>query len=228
MASRHFKPAFFSFLGDLAANNERPWFHENKQRYEDDLKEPALQFIEDFGPRLATISSHFEANARAVGGSLFRINRDTRFGADKTPYKTNSDLHFRHERAKDAHAPGFYLHLEPRRSFMGVGLWRPETAVAYEIRHFVADNRERWTAATAAPAFANQFAFGGDSLIRPPTGFDADDPLIDDLKRKDFIAVTSLTQKQITASGFIDHFEQLCIDGSAYMHFLCDAVGVGF
>ena len=108
-----FTPDLFKFLSDLADNNERDWFQANKGRYESSVKEPALDFIEEFTEPLGKISPHFEANARASGGSLFRIHRDTRFGTDKTPYKLNTGVHFRHERAKDAHAPGFYLHLQP-------------------------------------------------------------------------------------------------------------------
>lgn len=223
-----FTPDLYRFLKDLAANNERPWFHENKGRYELAVKEPALDFIEDFRPRLEKISGHFEANATANGGSLFRINRDTRFGKDKTPYKTNTGLHFRHERARDAHAPGFYLHLEPRRNFFGVGLWRPETKVAYAIRERIADESDRWTSIMSAPAFADRFTLEGDSLVRPPKGFDPEHPLIPDLKRKDFIATTTVTQKEVVAANFMDTFEELCQAGSGYMHFLCDAVGVDF
>ena len=100
-----FGPELFSFLADLRANNDREWFAANKDRYERDLLEPSLAFIEDFAPRLDKISPHFRADARPSGGSLFRIYRDTRFSKDKSPYKTNLGIHFRHERAKDAHAP---------------------------------------------------------------------------------------------------------------------------
>lgn len=226
--SRSFQPALFSFLNDLAENNERPWFHANKARYEHDLKEPALDFIEAFRPRLAAVSPHFEANARAVGGSLFRIQRDTRFGADKTPYKLNSGVHFRHERAKDAHAPGFYLHLQPRRCFMGLGLWRPEPKIAQQIREFMSEYRDRWLAITTDPRFVNNFALSGDSLVRPPKGFDKSDPIVDDLKRKSFMAIAPLTQKQVTANDFLDDFEQRCRDGSPFVGFLCEAVGIDF
>ncbi|MCP3854355.1 MAG: TIGR02453 family protein [Actinomycetia bacterium] len=222
-----FSPDLYEFLKDLAANNERPWFHANRSRYELSVKEPALDFIEGFGPRLERISPHFEANATANGGSLFRINRDTRFGKDKTPYKTNTGLHFRHERARDAHAPGFYLHLEPRRNFFGAGLWRPETKVAYAIRERIADQPDRWTSIVSAPGFS-RFTLEGDSLVRPPKGFDPEHPLIDDLKRKDFIATTTVTQKEVVAAGFMDTFEELCRTGADYVHFLCDAVGVEF
>ena len=221
-------PDLFAFLKDLAANNERPWFHANKGRYDEAVKEPALDFIQAFGPRLASISPRFEANAKPVGGSLFRIQRDTRFAKDKTPYKTNTGIHFRHERAKDAHAPGFYLHLEPRNCFFGVGLWRPETKVAYGIRHHISDNRQAWMSITSKAPFTTDLALAGDSLKRPPKGFDPDDPLIDDLKRKDFIATRPLTQKVVTARSFIDTFEAMCRDSAPFMRFLCDAVDVAF
>src|SRR4029450_921750 len=125
-----FGPELFAFLADLRANNNRDWFAENKQRYEDQLLEPALTFIATFAPHLEKISPHFRADARPSGGSLFRIYRDTRFSKDKSPYKTNLGIHFRHERAKDAHAPGFYLHIGPDEGFAGAGMWHPDTQPA--------------------------------------------------------------------------------------------------
>src|ERR687888_2095108 len=113
VSERAFTPALFSFLRDLRENNDREWFNANKQRYEDDVKEPALEFVSDFPPLLEEISPHLVADPRPVGGSLFRIYRDTRFSKDKTPYKTHTGISFRHEVAKDVHAPVYYLHLDP-------------------------------------------------------------------------------------------------------------------
>ena len=216
-----FDRELFTFLTDLAANNERVWFNENKKRYETTVKEPALDFIETFRPRLAELTPHLEANARVVGGSLFRINRDTRFAKDKTPYKTHTGMHFRHERAKDVHAPGLYLHLQPRECFMGSGLWRPEPKVAQQIRGFIGEHRDRWTAITSD---LDPFELAGDSLKRPPRGFDPDDPLIDDLKRKDFMITRSFTQKQITSARFLDMFDEQCKTTMPFLTFLCDAL----
>lgn len=223
-----FTPDLFRFLGDLADNNDREWFQANKARYEASVKEPALDFIEEFTEPLAKISPHFEANARASGGSLFRIHRDTRFGTDKTPYKINTGLHFRHERAKDAHAPGFYVHLQPKQSFMGIGIWRPEAKIAYQIRDHIAAEPAAWTKATRSAGFARTFSLDGESLKRPPRGFDPDHKFIEDLKRKDFIAITRLTQGQITAANFQAEFVKLCKVGTPYMKFLCDALGLKF
>ncbi len=138
MAS-YFTPSSLKFLRDLAANNERDWFQSNKERYLSLIQEPALQFIADFAPRLAKISTHFVSDPRPQGGSLFRIYRDIRFSKDKTPYKTFAAMRFGHESGGDVHAPGFYLHIEPGNSYAGVGLWRPEAASS--AQHQAIDRR---------------------------------------------------------------------------------------
>lgn len=224
----HFTPALFAFLRDLEDNNDRDWFNANKDRYLEKVQEPALEFIVDFGKQLAGISTHFTADARVQGGSLFRIHRDTRFSKDKTPYKTNTGVHFRHEAAKDVHAPGYYIHLEPGACFAGVGLWRPESKVAYAIRERIAGDPSGWKKATRTKRFSDVWSLTGDSLTRPPTGYDADHPLIEDLKRKDFIASRKLTQGQVTANGFVEEFAGMCKTATPFMRFLCEAVGVPF
>ncbi len=228
MPKRHFTPSLFTFLKDLDANNEREWFHEHKDRYLNSVQEPAMEFIIDFKPKLEKISPHFTAEAKTVGGSLFRIQRDTRFSKDKTPYKQNTGMQFRHEAGKDAHAPGFYLHLQPGECYAGVGLWRPETKVAYQIREHIAEHPAEWKKATQGKRFTDVWKLSGESLVRTPKGFDDDHPLIEDLKRKDFIASTRLTQKQITSEGFLDEYTKLNKRAAPFMEFLCEAVGVPF
>ena len=124
-AQASFRPELFAFLEELKANNDREWFAANRDRYEEELLEPAMDFIAAFAPKLEKISPNFRADPRPSGGSLFRIYRDTRFSKDKTPYKTNVGIHFRHELARDAHAPGFYLHIGPGEAFAGAGIWHP-------------------------------------------------------------------------------------------------------
>jgi len=228
MTKRYFTPALFGFLKDLAENNDREWFKANQARYEEHVREPALEFISDFADPLAKVSPHFVVDSRKLGGSLFRIQRDTRFAKDKTPYKLNTGMQFRHRAGKDAHAPGFYVHLEPGGCFMGVGLWRPETAVAYAIRQHIDENRPAWKQASQSKRFTDVFELGGDSLKRPPRGYDEDHPLIEDLKRKDFIASTRLSQKSVTSGGFMKEFTDNCKRSSPFMGFLCEAVGVPF
>lgn len=151
--ARSFGPELFSFLVDLREHNDREWFAANKARYEEDVREPAIAFIEDFAPRLATISSHFTADPRPVGGSLFRIHRDVRFSKDKSPYKTSVGIQFRHESAGNANAPGFYLHLEPGSVFLGGGVWRPDGEALARIRDRIVADPDGWTRATRSGPF---------------------------------------------------------------------------
>lgn len=226
--STHFRPALFAFLRDLKANNDRPWFKANKERYDSEVKEPAMRFISAFAPHLAKISPHFRADPRPVGGSLFRIHRDTRFSKDKTPYKTHVGIQFRHALGKDAHAPGFYLHLEPRNVFFGAGLWRPPTAAARAVRERIAEEPSAWKRATGTAGFTKHFELQGERLKRPPRGFDPEHPLVETLKYKDFLAVAASTQKQVTTSGFEKELARRARDVAPMVRFLCEALSVPF
>jgi uncharacterized protein (TIGR02453 family) len=218
-----FGPELFAFLAELAESNDREWFAANKPRYEAHVLEPALDFIEAFGPRLHAISPHFRADPRRVGGSLFRIYRDTRFSKDKTPYKTAAGMHFRHEQGKDAHAPGFYLHLAPGDVFAGGGIWHADTKTVTAIREAIVADPEGWRAATAGIDLA-----AGASLKRVPTGFDKEHPLAEDLKRKDYAGIARFGENDATAPGFLDRYARVCESFSPLVRFLCDAVRVPF
>src|SRR3954470_11458148 len=141
-----FSPELFAFLRELATNNDREWFTAHKTRYVAEVQEPALAFIEDVGLRLPEVSRHLVADPRTVGGSMFRIHRDVRFSKDKSPYKTHVGIQFRHERTRDVHAPGFYLHLAPDSVFLACGTWRPDRDTLQAIRTAIAARPERWQA----------------------------------------------------------------------------------
>ena len=228
MTTQPIAPALFDFLRDLTANNERPWFEANKARYRAEVRDPMLDFIAAFGEPLAAISPHFRADPRANGGSLFRIYRDTRFSKNKTPYKTNAGAHFRHTAGKDAHAPGFYLHLEPGACFAGCGVWHPDGPTLAGIRDAIVDRPDEWQRITTAGAFLGTFELTGESLKRPPRGYDPDHPLIDDLKRKSFVAVTRFPEAEACQADFPDRFAGIARTGSPFMAFLARAVGVPF
>ena len=89
MPKRHFTKATFTFLSQLDANNNRAWFDEHRQTYEDVVRTPALDFIDAMADDIHALSPHFIASAKKVGGSLMRVHRDVRFGRDKRPFKTN-------------------------------------------------------------------------------------------------------------------------------------------
>lgn len=226
--TRHLPPALFGFLRELAAHNDREWFQQNKDRYEAAVRESALAFIRDFEPRLESISPHFRADDRRAGGSLFRIHRDVRFSRDKRPYKTHTGIQFRHAAGRDAHAPGYYLHLEPRHVFVGCGCWRPDAPALARIRARILEDPRGWSEAVGDGRFRRGWELAGESLQRAPRGLPADHPLVDDLKRKDFIAVRRLSQKDVTAPGFLDRFGDLCEEATPFMRYLCGAVEVPF
>jgi uncharacterized protein (TIGR02453 family) len=227
-ADPYITPELFQFFRELKENNNREWFEANKERYETQVREPLLDFVNAFGLRLPEISPHYVADARRMGGSLFRIHRDVRFSKDKSPYKTAAGIQFRHERAKDVHAPGFYLHLEPDGVFMGIGIWRPEISTLGKIRDAITTQPEQWQMVLADEPFCTTFELGGESLKTAPKGYDPDHPLIEDLKRKDFIVSRALSEAEACDAQFIDRFTQYCHNATPFMAFLTRAVGLAW
>jgi len=224
----HFTPELFAFLRALARNNSREWFQANKDRYERTVRSPLLRFITDVAPALRRVSSHFIADPKPVGGSMFRIYRDTRFSRDKRPYKTVASAQFRHERGRDVHAPGFYLHLEPGNVFAGVGLWRPEAAPLRAVRDAIVDDPAGWRRSVGGKRFRERFELVGDALKRPPRGYSATHPLVEDLKRKDFIATTSFDESDVTAPGFLERYVSTLRAASPFMRFLTQAMSLPY
>jgi uncharacterized protein (TIGR02453 family) len=218
-----FTPQLFAFLRELKRNNDREWFSANKDRYERELKEPALAFVEDLGYRLPAVAPQLTADKR----SLFRIYRDTRFSKDKTPYKTHVGIYFRHARNAEADTAGLYLHLEPGHVFLGAGIWHPASPALKRIRDALVHRPEAWRAALAAVEPDWKLA-DGESLKRAPAGYRPDDPLIEDIKRKSFAIVSPLTQRQATASGFLDECEARAARARPFMAFLSSALGVEY
>lgn len=223
-----FSSATLTFLKELRANNNREWFGRNKERYERDVLGVALDFVESMHDPLLEIAPRFTAIPKRTGGSVMRIYRDTRFSKDKTPYKTNLGIHFRHERAKDVHSPGYYVHIDPDEVFVGVGMWRPASDALARIRERISEEPDEWRSARRDTRFRRHFDLGGDTLKRPPRGFDKDHPMIEDLKRKDFIAVKTLTTGEAVRPRFQQKVETAFTAATPFMAFLCEAVGVPF
>ncbi len=222
----HFGPGLFQFLRELAENNEREWFQANKRRYEAEVRGPFLRFIEDFGPRLRAFAPRYVADPRPVGGSMFRIHRDVRFSKDKRPYKTAAAGHFYHERHKDAHAPGFYLGLEPGSIVAGAGIWRPDAPTLAKVRDAIVARPDAWTEAVSGPELRDRFEFRGEALKRPPRGYDPEHPLIEALKRKDFVVMTPFDEAAVCAPEFLDRFDEACRTAAPLVRFLTVAVGL--
>jgi uncharacterized protein (TIGR02453 family) len=217
-----FQPGLFTFLRQLKRHNNRDWFASNKALYQQLAVEPALVFIGSFAPHLAKLSPHFIADARPTRGSLFRIYRDTRFSTDKIPYKTHIGIHFSHESRKDAHAPVFYLHLEPDGCFAAAGVWHPDSRSLTRIRAALVAQPEQWKKVT------RKLAIEGESLTRPPRGFASEHPLIEDLKRKDFVTSMPLTEEQVCSPQLMKVFAAACRNMTPLVEFTTKALGLRF
>ena len=228
MTAQLITPALFDFLRELRTNNERPWFEANKAAIGPRCATPCSTSSRAFAEPLAEISPHFRADPRANGGSLFRIYRDTRFSKDKTPYKSNVGAHFRHEAGKDAHAPGFYLHLEPGMCFAGCGVWHPDSPTLGKIRDAIVERPNEWRRITTGGAFCQTFRLAGEALKRPPRGYDPDHPLVEDLKRKDFVVIADVEEAEAIRPDFLDRFATIARAGAEFTSYLCRAVGVPF
>lgn len=223
-----FSKATFAYLAELSANNDKAWFEANKPRYEALVREPALAFISAMAPQLEKFAPHFRAEPRKIGGSLMRVYRDTRFARDKTPYKTNIGIQFRHELGKDVHAPGFYVHLATDECFFGAGCWHPEADALGSMRDLIAAKPERWFSVRDDRKFASHWSLAGDSLSRPPRGYAADHVAIEDIKRKDFIALAPLSRTEAAGSGLVKLAAARFAAAAPLMKFLCDAQGVAY
>jgi uncharacterized protein (TIGR02453 family) len=215
-----FRPELFNFLRQLKRHNNRDWFAKNKARYESVVRDPALLFISSFGAHLHKLSPHFIADPRPTRGSLFRIYLDTRFSHDKKPFKTHVGIHFFHASGKDAHAPVFYLHLEPDNPFAAAGVWHPDNNALTKIRTAIVAEPEQWA------KVRGKLELEGDSLKRPPRGFDPNHRFIEDIKRKDFVASVAFTEAQVCGPKFMRDFAAACRTMLPLVEFTTRALGL--
>jgi len=221
-ANSFFEPDLFEFLRQLKRHNNREWFARNKERYQRVAVEPAMKFISAFAPHLEKLSPHFVADARPTRGSLFRIYRDTRFSSDKLPYKTHIGIHFSHEVGRDAHAPVFYLHLAADGCFAAAGVWHPDNQSLTKLRTAIVAQPELWKTAS------RKLELEGESLTRPPKGFCSEHPLIEDLKRKDFVTSLPLTEEQVCSAALMKDFTAACKKMKPLVEFTAKALKLKF
>src|SRR3989475_6309732 len=202
-SAAYFTKDFFGFLKELEKNNNREWFNKNKGRYEASVQEPSLRFIRDAGSRLKAISPYLTADARPFGGSMMRIYRDVRFSKDKSPYRTTVGIHFSHKgtMGKAEHLPGLFLHLESGESGAYSGVWQPDAPTLKRIRDRIVDEPNIWKKVARG-----KLQLQGESLKRPPPGYDPNHPFIQDLRRKDFVSSRSFRDNQVTSPQFLASF----------------------
>ncbi len=185
------------FLRELAANNNREWFNANKDRY---LK--VKEQIESFTQDLITMIAEFEPQAAYLtpADCLYRIYRDTRFSADKTPYKTHIGIYINPRGGKKSEYCGYYIHIEPGNCLVGGGAWYPEAPLLKEYRKEIYDNWEEYLEIIQNPDFAKHYQpYWQEPLKTAPKGFPKDWPHIDLLKPRSFVYGSALTDKQFSA-----------------------------
>lgn len=227
--SSYFTPKSFTFLRGLARNNDKTWFNEHKPQYEEHVRQPFLRLIADLQPDLASVSPHFRADPRGVGGSLFRIYRDARFSNDKSPYKSWQGARLFHERRRQVPAPSFYIHLQPGESFVGAGLWHPEPATQRKVRHFIVDNPGSWKAAAHSPVLRKKFDFEeSEKLVRAPRGFEPDFEFIDDLKHRNWVFWRALDDATMTGPRLRQTIAADLVTLGPFVDYLCAALDLEF
>jgi uncharacterized protein (TIGR02453 family) len=225
----YFDDKSLKFLRALARHNERAWFLAHKQDYEDHVREPFQRLLDDLQGPLAEVSLHFRSDSRKVGGSLFRIQRDTRFASDKAPYKSWQGARLFHERSRQVPAPSFYLHLQPGASFVGGGIWHPDTPVQRRIRQFIFDNPGGWKAAAHAPAFRRRFDLDNEEmLVRPPRGFPPEFEFIDDLRHRNFVAWRPIEDSVMLGPRLLSTLDKDLHAMAPFMDYLCASLDLEF
>ena len=196
-----------NFLADLSANNNREWFNANKERY---LKVKAE--VEAFTAELIDIVAEIEplASRLTPADCLYRIYRDTRFSADKSPYKTHIGIYINPRGGKKSEYCGYYVHIEPGNCLVGGGGWWPEAPLLREYRREIFDNDEEYREIICNPEFTKYYhPYMQDPLKTAPKGFPKDWEHIDLLKPRSFTVAATLTDRQFTGSKLKSHLRTL-------------------
>ncbi len=201
-----FPPQTLRFLADLESHNHKAWFEAHRDDYQRFYVAPALAFVETLGPRLKPVSRTLNYAAR-INGSLFRVNRDVRFGQDKTPYKAHIDLWFWEGEQRGWDTPGLFLRLAPGRLTLGAGVHRFGKAALAPYREAVLDKRRgpRLVRILDQITAAGPYAIGGETRNNVPRGYDAGHPRAELLKHDGLFA--SLEQPpppELAEAGFTD------------------------
>ncbi len=173
----HFNPEAIKFLRGLARNNDRDWFGARKSIYERELKAPMLALIEEINGELVDFAPE---HIRPAQKCMFRIYRDTRFSADKTPYKKHISAWFARQGLGNKSGGGFYFHLSGKELIIAAGVYMPEREQLLAIRNHLLEHHEEYRRLFKARKLQQLMGeFDGLRLSRPPKGFPKDHPAID-------------------------------------------------
>ncbi len=190
----------YDFLKKLKKNNKKEWFDKNRKEY-DEAKAEFTQMVEDIIGRVGKFDKKI-AGLEAKK-TLFRINRDIRFSKDKSPYKTNFGS--RIMPGKETMLNGYYLHVEPGNTFLAGGSYMPEpdklNAIRQEIDYNYADFKKILSHKDYKKHFGGKLS-DEEKLVNPPKGYEKDNPAIEILKFKHFLAYTKIEDKKVLRADF--------------------------
>jgi len=172
------------FLTSLKANNNKPWFDENRSEYQA-IRNEWLDFVAQVLSNLQAV--HPSLEQLAPNKCIFRINKDIRFSKDKSPYKTNFGMQINFKNKKDLFC-GYYLHIEPQNSFLAGGVYMPPNQILAAIRQEIDYNADAFLNIIENKALKTVFGnVQGEKLIKAPKGYEPNNPMLDYLKHKSFI-----------------------------------------
>ena len=195
----------FSFFRELGENNNRDWFLDNKERYQL-IRETFIQFLEYIYPYLCEFDP--EIKGIDVRKSVFRINRDVRFSNDKSPYKTSlASVLIAGGRKNFSERAGYYLHIEPEKSIIAGGAYLPPSSWINRIRKEIDADPDTFRDIMGHKDFVKYFgSLSGDKLKVAPRGFERDNPNLDLLRYKSFLAVNEISDKEALSKEFAAHY----------------------
>lgn len=186
MPTPRFTPKTLAFLRALKRNNDREWFRARREAYDAVVRRPMIDFIERFSEDFRGFAPELVASERA---SLYRIYRDTRFSADKSPLKTHIAAIFPWKGLPKHEGAGLYFHVAPGEVWAGGGMYMPQAAQLHRVREHIAAHHRRFRGIVESPAFRRRTGgLDGERLQRVPRGFPADHPAADYLKYRQFLA----------------------------------------
>jgi uncharacterized protein (TIGR02453 family) len=189
-----FSPEAVTFLRSLKRNNRREWFQPRKEIFETRLKAPMIELVEAVNAELLKFApDHITDPKKAV----YRIYRDTRFRADKTPYKTHVAAIFPHHGLGKQSSAGFYFHLTAKSVGIAAGSYMPGPDELRAVRVWLADNHKKFRVAAARP-HKLLGKLQGSAVTRMPKGFDSSHPAEDLIRMKQWLYWVELDTKIAT------------------------------
>ncbi|RNL55055.1 DUF2461 domain-containing protein [Pedobacter jejuensis] len=212
------------FLKNVIENNNREWFAENKVKYEE-AKEDVLELVAKIIPELSKIDPLISSDTDPKK-CVMRIYRDVRFGKNKDPYKNNFGIWFS-SKTKGSNEPGYYLHIQPGKSFIAGGYWMPEPPHVKLIRQEIDYNIDEFKDIINNRDFKNNFKLGtGSALKNAPKGYDPADPNIEYLKLKSFEASMSINDEEFFKPTLVNKLVTSFTTVSPLVAFLRNAIDV--